>query len=700
MAQKYPLEKFRNIGIIAHIDAGKTTVSERVLFYTGKKHKIGEVHEGEATMDWMEQERERGITITAAATTCFWKDHQINLIDTPGHIDFTVEVKRSLRVLDGACVIFDGVAGVEPQSETNWHYADDYKVPRLCFINKLDRTGADFYADVKSIHDRLTKNAYCLQLPIGIESGFIGIIDLLTRKSEYYMDDMGQKVEEREIPEDMKAKAEEYRAKLVEAIVTAAGDEAMMERFLGGEDIPVPELKKALRKAVIAFEIVPILCGSALKNKGVQFMLDAVVDYLPSPLDVPPIKATDPDDINVKVECPPKDDAPFVALAFKVAADPFVGKLCFFRVYSGVLKSGSYVLNTTSGDRERVSRIVRLHANSREDVDEIKAGDIAAAVGLKSTFTGDTLCDENHPVMLEHITFPEPVISLAVEPKTKADQEKMGVALQKLAEEDPTFRVRTDEDTNQLIISGMGELHLDIIVDRMRREYKVEANVGRPQVAYREAITKSAEAEGKYIKQSGGRGQYGHCWIRVEPLPRGTGFEFADETTGGVIPREFIPAIQKGIKESLDRGIQAGYPIVDVKAAVYDGSYHDVDSNEVAFKIAASMAFQDACKRSGPVLLEPIMKVEVLTPEQFMGDVIGDLSSKRGTIKEMRDRTSVKVIDAEVPLAEMFGYATQLRSMSQGRASYSMEFGSYEPVPPNVAATVIEGRAKTPTRAQ
>ena len=694
MPRKFPLERFRNIGIIAHIDAGKTTVSERVLFYTGKKHKIGEVHEGEATMDWMEQERERGITITAAATTSFWKDHQINLIDTPGHIDFTVEVKRSLRVLDGACVIFDGVAGVEPQSETNWHYADDYKVPRLCFINKLDRTGADFYADVKSIHDRLTKNAYCLQLPIGIESDFIGFFDLLNRKTEIYKDDMGQQVEQGEIPEDMKEKSEDYRNRLVEAIVTAAGDEAMMERFLAGDEIPVPELKKALRKAVIAFEIVPILCGSALKNKGVQFMLDAVVDYLPSPLDVPPVKGTDPDDKEKIIACEAKDDAPFAALAFKVATDPFVGKLCFIRVYSGTLKAGSYVLNTTSGERERVGRIVRLHANTREDVDEIQAGDIAAVVGLKSTFTGDTLCDEDHPIALEHIVFPEPVISLAVEPKTKADQEKMGVALQKLAEEDPTFRVRSDEETGQTIIAGMGELHLDIIVDRMKREFKVEANVGRPQVAYREAITKNSEAEGKYIKQSGGRGQYGHCYLKVEPQLRGAGFEFVDDVKGGTIPREFIPAIGKGVKEALDRGIQAGYPIVDVKVTVFDGSYHDVDSNEVAFKIAGSMAFQDACKRAGPVLLEPVMQVEVLTPEQFMGDVIGDLSSKRGTIKEMRDRASIKVIDASVPLAEMFGYATQLRSMTQGRASYSMTFASYEPVPPNVATAVIEGKGK------
>ncbi|MEY4722951.1 MAG: hypothetical protein RLZZ324_464 [Candidatus Parcubacteria bacterium] len=694
MARKYPLEKFRNIGIIAHIDAGKTTVSERVLFYTGKKHKIGEVHEGEATMDWMEQERERGITITAAATTCFWKDHQINLIDTPGHIDFTIEVKRSLRVLDGACVIFDGVAGVEPQSETNWHYADDYKVPRICFINKLDRTGADFYADVKSIHDRLTKNAYCLQLPIGAESDFIGIIDLLNRKTEIYKDDMGQVVEEGEIPADMKEKAEEYRAKLVEAIVTAAGDEAMMERFLAGEEIPVPELKKALRKAVIAFEIVPILCGSALKNKGVQFMLDAVVDYLPSPLDVPPVKGTNPDDHDEIFERKTDDGEPFSALAFKVAADPFVGKLCFFRVYSGTLKAGSYVLNTTSGERERVSRIVRLHANSREDVDEIQAGDIAAAVGLKSTFTGDTLCAEENPIVLEKIIFPEPVISLAVEPKTKADQEKMGIALQKLAEEDPTFRVHTDEETAQTIIEGMGELHLDIIVDRMKREFKVEANVGRPQVAYREAITRASEAEGKYVKQSGGRGQYGHCYIRIEPQPRGTGFEFVDDVKGGTIPREFIPAIGKGIKEALTRGIQAGYPIVDVKATVYDGSYHDVDSNEVAFKIAGSMAFKEACGKAGPVLLEPIMQVEVLTPEAYMGDVIGDISSKRGSIKEMRDRAQVKVIEATVPLAEMFGYATQLRSMTQGRASYTMTFSSYEPVPPNVATAVIEGKGK------
>lgn len=692
MPRIQPLERIRNIGIIAHIDAGKTTVSERVLFYTGKKHKIGEVHEGAATMDWMEQEQERGITITAAATTCSWKNHQINLIDTPGHIDFTVEVKRSLRVLDGACVIFDGVAGVEPQSETNWHYADDYKVPRLCFINKLDRTGADFYFDLKSIHDRLTLNAYPIQLPIGTESDFKGLVDLLTRRAFIFNDDLGQDVSETDVPDDMKDKVEEYRGRLMEAIVE--NEESMMNKYLAGEEIAMDDIKRVLRKAVCDFKIVPVLCGSALKNKGVQHMLDAVVDYLPSPLDVPPVKGTNPDNKEESVECLPKDDAPFAALAFKVAADPFVGKLCFFRVYSGTLKSGSYVLNTTTGERERVGRIVRLHANSREDIPEIFAGDIAAAVGLKATFTGDTLCTEEHPIALEQIVFPAPVISLAVEPKTKVDQEKMGVALQKLAEEDPTFRVHTDEETSQTIIEGMGELHLDIIVDRMKREYKVECNVGRPQVAYRETITKAAEAEGKYIKQSGGRGQYGHCVLTVEPQPRGTGFEFVDGVKGGAIPREFIPAIQKGVKESLDRGIQASFPVVDVKVTLLDGSYHEVDSNEVAFKIAGSMAFKDACKNAGPVLLEPIMKVEVLVPENFMGDVIGDISAKRGTIKEMRDRSNIKVIDADVPLAEMFGYATQLRSMTQGRASYSMEFSHYEPVSAGVAAAVIEARAK------
>lgn len=692
MAREYPLERTRNIGIIAHIDAGKTTVTERVLFYTGRKHKIGEVHEGEATMDWMEQERERGITITAAATTCFWNDNRINIIDTPGHIDFTVEVKRSLRVLDGAVVIFDGVAGVEPQSETNWHYADDYKVPRMCFINKLDRTGADFFKDLDSIHDRLTKNAYAMQLPIGAEGGFKGMVDLLTRKAYIYLDEMGQKIDETDVPEDMKDQVEEWRAKLVEAV--AENDEDLMERFLGGEDIPVEDLKKVIRKATIANDFVPVFCGSALKNKGVQQMLDAVIDYMPNPIDVPPVQATDVDDEEKTVEIKNDDNEPFCALAFKVAADPFVGKLCFFRVYSGTLKSGSYVVNTTTGKKERVGRILRMHANDREEVDQVYAGDIAAAVGLKDTFTGHTLCDEKREVLLEQFVFPEPVISLAVEPKTKADQEKMGVALAKLAEEDPTFKVRSDEETNQTIISGMGELHLDVIVDRMKREFKVEANVGQPQVSYREAIKGTAEAEGKFVKQSGGRGQYGHCWIRVEAKEAGSGFEFGDEIKGGVIPKEFIKPIEKGIVETMEKGVLAGYPLLDLKATVYDGSYHDVDSSEVAFKIAGSMAFTDACKKAGLVLLEPMMKVEVITPEEFMGDVIGDINSKRGQVNEMRDRGGNKAVDAMVPLSEMFGYATQLRSMTQGRASYTMEFDHYEPVPKNVEAEILEGKAK------
>ena len=692
MSREYPLERTRNIGIIAHIDAGKTTVSERVLFYTGKKHKIGEVHEGAATMDWMEQEQERGITITAAATTCFWKDHRINLIDTPGHIDFTVEVKRSLRVLDGACVIFDGVAGVEPQSETNWHYADDYKVPRLCFINKLDRTGADFYKDLQSIHDRLTKNAHPTQLPIGTESDFIGIVDLLERKAHFFRDDLGQKVDIVEIPDDMKELAEEWRHKLVEAI--CENDEVLLDKFLAGEEIPVADLKRVLRQAVIAFNIVPVLCGSALKNKGVQLMLDAVVDYLPCPLDVPPLQAHDVDDPTKEVLIKADDNEPFTALAFKVASDPFVGKLCFFRVYSGTIKAGSYVINTSTGERERLGRIVRLHANEREEVDQVYAGDIAAGVGLKSTFTGHTLCDEKRSVLLESIVFPEPVISLAIEPKTKVDQEKMGVALSKLAEEDPTFRVRSDEETGQTIIAGMGELHLDIIVDRMKREFKVEANVGKPQVAYKEAIRGEAEAEGKYIKQSGGRGQYGHCWIRVKPNERGKGVEFVEEIKGGSIPKEFIRPIEKGVVETAQKGVLAGYPLLDVIATVFDGSYHDVDSSEIAFKIAGSMAFVDACRKAGLVLLEPIMKVEVLMPEAAMGDIVGDINSKRGQVQEMRDRGAIKVVDAMVPLAEMFGYATQLRSISQGRASYSMTFDHYEEVPKNVETAVLEGKGK------
>lgn len=682
MPREYSLEKTRNIGIIAHIDAGKTTVSERILFYTGKKHKLGEVHEGEATMDWMEQEQERGITITSAATTCFWRDCRLNLIDTPGHVDFTAEVERSLRVLDGGVVVFDGVAGVESQSETVWHQADKYHVPRIAFINKMDRMGADFYYDLGTIHDRLTKTAHPIQLPIGAAETFKGIIDLFNRKAFIYNDDLGMNVEETDVPEDMKEKVEEFRGKLVEAIVE--NDEALMNKYLAGEDIPVDDLKKVLRQAVIDNKIVPILCGSALKNKGVQKLLDAVTEYLPSPLDVPPVMAHVVDDPEKTVEIEAKDDAKFVGLAFKITTDPYIGKLCFFRVYQGVVTTGSYVLNTATGERERIGRIVRMHANHREEVTEVYSGEIAAAIGLKNTFTGHTLCDESLQLVLESITFPDPVISIAIEPKTKADQEKMGVALQKLAEEDPTFQVRTDEETTQTIISGMGELHLEILVDRMKREFSVEANTGKPQVAYRETIKKLAEAEGKYVRQSGGRGQYGHCWLRVEPQDRGKGFEFVDEIKGGAVPREYVPAIQKGVKEALDKGILAGYPVVDVKVTVYDGSYHEVDSSEAAFKIAGSFAVQEGVKKASPVLLEPVEKVEVVTPEEYMGDVVGDLNSRRGQIKEMRDRSNLKVIEAEVPLAEMFGYATQLRSMTQGRASYSMEFLQYSEVPNNI----------------
>ncbi len=692
MPREYSLELTRNLGIIAHIDAGKTTVSERVLFYTGRKHKIGEVHEGEATMDWMAQERERGITITAAATTCFWKGHRMNLIDTPGHIDFTIEVQRSLRVLDGAVTVFDGVAGVEPQSETVWRQADKYNVPRMCFVNKLDRTGADFYKDLDSIRTRLTKRAFPIQLPIGAESNFSGIIDLIRMKAEVYKDEDGKVFEESDIPADMLEKAKQFRQELLEAI--AETDESLMNRYLAGEEIPVDDIKSALRKACIKSEVVPVLCGSALKNKGVQFLLDAVVDYLPSPLDVPPIKGHAVDNEEELLDRPAADETPFAALAFKVMSDPFVGKLVFFRVYAGHLSSGSYVLNTSTGERERISRIVRMHANTREEVSDVYAGEIAAAVGLKSTFTGHTLCDENHPIVLESIKIPEPVISIAIEPKTKADQDKMGVALQKLAEEDPSFRVRTDEETLQTIVSGMGELHLDIIVDRMKREFGVEANVGKPQVAYRETIRGTAEAEGKYIRQTGGRGQYGHCWLRVEPNEKGKGYEFLDEVKGGVVPREYIQPVNKGVQEALTRGVLAGYPMVDIKVALYDGSYHDVDSSEAAFKIAGSMAFQEACRKAGLSLLEPIMKIEVIVPEQFMGDVIGDLNSKRGQVNEMTERGEMKIINAFVPLAEMFGYVTSLRSMTQGRATSTMEFEHYAEVPSNVATAVIEGRAK------
>ena len=675
---------------MAHIDAGKTTTTERVLFYTGKKHKIGEVHEGMAEMDWMEQEKERGITITSAATTCFWKEHRINIIDTPGHVDFTVEVERSLRVLDGAVAVFDSSQGVEPQSETVWRQADKYHVPRICFINKMDKIGADFYMSLNSIRTRLSDKAIAVQLPIGVESSFSGIIDIVERKAYKFEGNMGMDVVEMEIPADMKEKVEEYRAKLLEK--AAEADDDLMNKYLNGEELTVAEIKSGLRKMVVKSEIYPVLCGSALANIGVQPMLDAVASYLPSPLAAPAIQAHDIKDLEKIVEVRASDEEPFTALAFKIATDPYVGKLAFFRVYSGVLKAGSYVVNTTTGNKERIGRIVRMHANSREDVNEVYAGEIAAAIGLKNTTTGHTLCDEKRELVLENIVFPEPVIHIAIEPNTKQDAEKMSLALQKLAEEDPTFKVHTDPETLQTIISGMGELHLDIIVDRMKREFGVGAKVGAPQVAYKETIRANAEAEGKYIKQSGGRGQYGHCWVKVEPKEESTGFEFVDEVRGGIIPREYIPAIQKGIKESLSRGILAGYPVVDVKATVYDGSYHEVDSSEIAFKMAGSLAFQAAAKRANPVILEPIMKIEVVTPEINMGDVIGDLSSKRGQIQEMTDRGQAKVVKALVPLAEMFGYVTNLRSMTQGRASSSMEFSHYAECPKNVEQAIIGGK--------
>ncbi len=677
---------------MAHIDAGKTTFTERVLFYTGKKHKIGEVHEGAAEMDWMEQEKERGITITSAATTCFWHDNRINIIDTPGHVDFTVEVERSLRVLDGAVAVFDGAAGVEPQSETVWRQADKYGVPRLCFVNKMDKMGADFYMSLESIRTRLNTRAVAAQLPIGAEDNMSGVIDLLERKAFEFKGQNGEQITEIEIPADMKEKVETFRHELVERI--AESDEALTERYLGGEELTLEELKKALRHAVITNQVYPVFCGTALKNIGVQLVLDGVNNYLPSPLDVPVIEGMDPDDSTKKIPVPPSDDAPFAALAFKVATDPFVGKLCFVRVYSGVLKSGSYALNSKNGKKERIGRLVRMHANHREEIDAIYSGDIAAVIGLKDTFTGNTLCDVDHPILLESIIFPEPVIKIAVEPKTKADQEKMGIALSRLAEEDPTFRVESDEETNQTLISGMGELHLEIIVDRMKREFNVEANIGQPQVSYRETIRTEAEAEGKYIKQSGGRGQYGHCWIKIDPQEPGKGSEFVDGVKGGVIPREYIPAIEKGFKEALDKGVLAGYPMVDIKATVFDGSFHEVDSSEAAFKMAGIMAFKDAVRKANPILLEPVMKVEVTTPEEYMGNVIGDLNSKRGQIDQMTDRGNLKVIDAKVPLAEMFGYATALRSMSQGRANYSMEFLHYAEVPRHVAEAIIGQNVK------
>ena len=702
----FPIEKVRNIGIIAHIDAGKTTVSERVLFYTGISHKIGEVHEGAAIMDWMEQERERGITITAAATTTFWtptylatgdmgqaaskeNEHRINIIDTPGHIDFTVEVQRSLRVLDGAVVVFDGVAGVEPQSETVWRQADKYGVPRLCFINKLDRTGASFEKSLQSIRERLTLSAVPMNLPIGIEEKFEGVIDLIEEKAIRFLGEHGEKLEFSDIPDNLEDEAKTARKYLIEKV--AETDDKLMEKYFEGAEILKDELKAAIRSAVILNKLVPVFCGSALKNKGVQMVLDGAIDYLPSPIDLPPTKGIVPR-TGEEIERRPDENEPFAALAFKIASDPYVGSLTYFRVYSGKLTKGSYVLNSTKDSKERIGRILLMHANDREEIDEIKAGEIGAAVGLKNTTTGDTLSDEEHPIILEQIIFPEPVISQKIEPKTKADQEKMGLALRRLSEEDPTFRIKTDQETGETIISGMGELHLEIIVDRMKREFKVGANIGRPQVAYKETVKKIAEAEGKYIRQSGGRGQYGHVWLRVEPGERAGGFEFINEIKGGVIPQEFIPAAEKGIIEAMEKGVKAGYPMVDMKVALYDGSFHEVDSSEAAFKIAASMALQEASKRATVILLEPIMKVEVVVPEQFFGDITGDLNSKRGKIEQMSERAMMKVVDAKVPLSEMFGYATKLRSMSQGRANYTMEFDHYEEVPNNVAELIISGK--------
>ncbi len=699
MPREYPIEKYRNIGFIAHIDAGKTTVTERVLFYTGISHRIGEVHEGQAIMDWMEQEKERGITITAAATTCFWtpgetqrikgKEYRINIIDTPGHIDFTAEVQRSLRVLDGAVVIFDGVAGVESQSETVWRQADKFNVPRLCFINKLDRMGASFEKSLESISDRLTKNAIPLQIPIGEEEKFEGVVDLLEMKAIKFEGDYGQRVVKEEIPANLLEKAKEWRKKLVEKIV--AEDEKLLEEYLQGKEIPVEDLRKVLRKATLEYKLIPVLCGSALKNKGIQPLLDAICYYLPSPVDLPPVKGTDPK-TGKEIERKPSDSESFSALAFKIATDPYVGTLTYFRVYSGILKRGSYVLNSITGEKERIGRILRMHANKREEMEEAYAGDIAATVGLKSTKTGHTLCDPENPIVLEKITFPEPVISLRIEPKTKADQEKLAISLKKLAEEDPTFKVKTDLETGETIISGMGELHLEILTDRLKREFKVDANVGKPQVAYKETIKEKAEAEGKYIRQSGGRGQYGHVWLKVEPLKRGEGFKFIDEIKGGIIPKEFIPAVEKGVKEALQKGVLAGYPIVDLAVTLYDGSFHEVDSSDLAFKIAGAIALQEACKKAKPVLLEPIMKLEVVVPEKFFGDIIGDLSSRRGKIEETKDRAGQKVILAKVPLAEMFGYATTLRSQTEGRGTFTMEFDHYEEVPENIAQEILEGK--------
>jgi elongation factor G len=687
MARTVALEKTRNIGIMAHIDAGKTTTTERILYYTGINYKIGEVHDGTATMDWMVQEQERGITITSAATTCFWRDHRVNIIDTPGHVDFTIEVERSLRVLDGAVAVFCSVGGVEPQTETVWRQADKYGVPRLAFVNKMDRLGADFFRVVQMIRDRLGAQPAIVQLPIGAEEKFIGIVDLITMKAMVWEEEsLGAKFHEEPIPEGLKILADEYREKLLEA--AADSDESIMEKYLEGKPINESELRAAVRKATLALKIVPVLCGSAFRNKGVQPMLDAVIEYLPSPSDIPPVKGINPDTQQIEAR-PAKDDAPFSALAFKIMTDPFVGTLSFFRVYSGSLTSGSSVFNSTKTKRERIGRLLKMHANKREEIKEVYAGDIAAAVGLRTATTGDTLCDEDHPIVLESIDFPDPVISIAIEPKSKADQEKLGLSLQKLATEDPSFKVRTDEETGQTIISGMGELHLEIIVDRLLREFNVGANVGKPQVAYKETVRKAVEQQGRFIRQTGGRGQYGDVWIKLEPQPPGAGFEFVDAIRGGSIPREYIPAVEKGVREATDNGALAGYPVVDVKVTLTDGSYHDVDSSEIAFKIAGSMAFKEAMRKAGPVLLEPIMSVEVVVPEDFTGDVIGDISSRRGKVLGMDTRPAAQAIDARVPLAQMFGYATDLRSITQGRATYTMQFSHYEPVPAAVAEGII-----------
>ena len=690
MARQYSLENTRNIGIMAHIDAGKTTVTERMLYYTGKIHKIGDTHEGAAQMDWMEQEKERGITICSAATTCVWNDTRINIIDTPGHVDFTVEVERSLRVLDGSVALFDAKSGVEPQSETVWRQADKYGVPRICFINKMDATGANYYDSIETIKDKLKANPVPVQIPIGAESEFVGVIDLVSMHAIIYKNDLGTDIEETDIPDAYKDKAEEYRQNLLEAL--SETDEFIMEKYLEGEAISPSELREAIRRATINLSINPVLCGSAYKNKGVQPLLNAIVAYMPSPLDIPAIEGVD--DNEEPVERHASDEEPFSALAFKIVADPYVGKLAYFRVYSGTLSAGSYVYNSTKGKKERIGRILMMHANKREEVDSVSAGDIAAAVGLKDTTTGDTLCDMNSHVILEKMEFPEPVISVAIEPKTKASQEKMSIALHKLAEEDPTFRTYTDEETGQTIISGMGELHLEIIVDRLLREFKVEANIGNPQVSYRESISQGAEAEGKYIRQSGGSGQYGHCKIKIEPQEAGKGFEFVNNIVGGAIPKEYIGPVQKGIEEATQAGVLAGYPVLDVKVTLYDGSYHEVDSSEMAFKIAGSMAFRQAVAKAAPVLLEPMMKVEITTPDEYLGDVMGDVSSRRGRIQGMNPKNGVHVLDAYIPLAEMFGYATDLRSNTQGRATYSMQFDHYEKVPQAISEKVIGERAK------